>query len=164
MYRSGSGLCKLGLRARAEERRQWEEEEEEEEEFDKKEQFLCNAEQAVHLIPFLLLTCLLVLYVFSYTPVEGLVPENAEVVNHVKKLSSGNIPMDSKKEALQTFSVYNHRSLHQLQKKQDKGNHHIKNEQKEVKHPFRKENKQYIRRTRLKKKYFHRKNRILYTR
>lgn len=69
MHRSSTSFCKLGLRVRAEEKH---EREEEEEEIDKYPQLGCNAEQAVHLIPFILLTCLLVLYIFSYTPVEAM--------------------------------------------------------------------------------------------
>lgn len=68
MHRSGTGFCKLGFRVRAEKKF---EREERKDEINKYPQLGCNAEQAVHLIPFILLACLLVLYIFSYTPVEG---------------------------------------------------------------------------------------------
>eukprot|EP01018_Ginkgo_biloba_P024004 Gb_29604 [translate_table: standard] len=167
MHRPASGLCKLGLRARAEERHQWENEEMEDE---KKPHLGFNAEQAVHLIPLLLLACLLVLYVFSYTPVEGSVPEIPKDIKNVKKPNldfplQESILMGKKEEALQSFSVYSHRSLHQVQKQQ-KVNKYIPKQQKEtknaLKHP-QKDNKHDARRTRLKKNSSHRKTRIFHT-
>ncbi|KAH9330685.1 hypothetical protein KI387_002793 [Taxus chinensis] len=161
MHRSGAALCKFGVRGRAEERHQWEEEGEEE--FDKKARLGCISEQAVHLIPLLLLACLLILYIFSYTPAEGSVPENARLTNHVKELKTGNIQMISKEEVLQTFSVYNHRSLHQLQKNRQSVNRNNLMKPKEIKQLFNKGNKHDIRRTGLKKNSLHRKTRILHT-
>ncbi|XP_057849937.1 uncharacterized protein LOC131060642 isoform X2 [Cryptomeria japonica] len=158
MHRSGpGGLCKLGLRVRAEERQRAEAEGEED--FDKKSQLGCSTEQAVHLIPLLLLACLLILYVFSYTPDE----ENAGLINYVKEPKPANILIGSKEELLQTFSVYNHRSLHQLKQTQHKVNRNNAMKEKEVKQFFSKGNKLDIRRTRLRKKSFHRKARILNT-
>lgn len=155
MHRASTGFCKLGLRVRAEEKY---EREEEEEEVDKYPQLGCSAEQAVHLIPFILLACILVLYIFSYAPVEGFVPEN----DSVKEVKAANIVMGRKEEVLQTFSVYSHRSLHQVHKQHQKINKDIPKQQKEINRRLVKGNRHDIRITRLKKNYSHRKTRIIH--
>jgi len=153
MYRSGTGFCKLGFRVRAGEIY-----DREEEEIDKYSQLGCKAEQAVHLIPFILLACLLVLYIFSYTPVEGSVPGNGSV----KEVKPASISMGSKAEVLPTFSVYNHRRLHQVQKQQQKIKKDFPKQQKETSRPVVKGNKYVIRRTRPNKIYLHRKVGIIH--
>lgn len=160
MHRSGTRF-KLGLRARAEERYE-REEEKEEDEIDKYPQLGCNAEQAVHLIPFILLACLLVLYIFSYTPVEGSIPGSVPEKNSVKEVMAASIPVGKKEEALQTFSVYSHRSLQQVQKHQQKKNKVIPKQQKEASRRLMKGNRHEIRRARPKKNSFHRKTRIIH--
>jgi len=154
MHRPGTGFCKLGLRARAEEKY---EREEEEEEIDKYPQLGCNAEQAVHLIPFILLACLLVLYIFSYTPGEGSVPEK----DSVKEVKVASILVGKKEEVLQTFSVNSHRSLQQVQKHQQKMNKGIPKQQKGTNRRLMKGSRHDIRRTGPKKNSVHRKARII---
>lgn len=154
MHRPGTGFCKLGLRARAEEKY---EREEEEEEIDKYPQLGCNAEQAVHLIPFILLACLLVLYIFSYTPGEGSVLEK----DSVKEVKVASILVGKKEEVLQTFSVNSHRSLQQVQKHQQKMNKGIPKQQKGTNRRLMKGNRHDIRRTGPKKNSVHRKARII---
>lgn len=158
MHRSGTRF-KLGLRGRAEEKY---EREEEEEEIDKYPQLGCNAEQAVHLIPFILLACLLVLYIFSYTPDEGSIPGTVPEKDSVKEVKAASIPVGKKEEVLQTFSVYSHRSLQQVEKHQQKMKKGIPKQQKETNRRLMKGNRHDIRRARPKKNSFHRKTRIIH--
>ena len=92
----------------------------------------------------------------------GSVQENAGPINHVKEPKPANIIMGSKEELLGTFSVYNHRSLHQLKQAQHKVNQNNVMKE-EVKQLFNKGKKPDMKRTRLKKKSFLRKARILDT-
>lgn len=93
-----------------------------------------------------------------YNSNAGSVPEN----DSIKEDKDASILMGRKEEVLQTFSVYSHRSLHQVQIQNQKVNKDIPKQQKETNRHLFKGNRHDIRGTRAKKNYFHRKVRIIH--
>eukprot|EP01018_Ginkgo_biloba_P005878 Gb_11837 [translate_table: standard] len=118
MHRQANGSPSLALRVRAEERINAQTSQQYDEDEPKKPHSLCKAERAIHLIPLLLLGCLLLLYAFSYPPIQDSIQNTKEI--NVRNLGTSDVGMQGSKSAMRTdsmgsSSVYTHRSLNQIQ-------------------------------------------------
>eukprot|EP01018_Ginkgo_biloba_P005902 Gb_10672 [translate_table: standard] len=121
MQRQGIGSANLALAARAEERinrqslPQWDEDTAE-----KKTDSSCKAERAIHFIPLLLLGCLLLLYAFSYPPIQDSFHAKTKEIKFGIKGSETfgpQKPISSlRKDSVKSSSVYTQRSSNQTQK------------------------------------------------
>eukprot|EP00252_Welwitschia_mirabilis_P013253 TRINITY_DN29210_c0_g1_i1.p1 TRINITY_DN29210_c0_g1~~TRINITY_DN29210_c0_g1_i1.p1 ORF type:complete len:157 (-),score=35.24 TRINITY_DN29210_c0_g1_i1:27-497(-) len=115
------GFSEPGLRARGDNRHR--KEEEGEQEMDKKRALRCKSEQAVHVIPLILVLSILILYIFSHDPTEVSIngsgkegPNEEPAVSATEKNAGAGAGVRA--SFLQAFPVNGHRILQEYNKLQ----------------------------------------------